>query len=213
MTRKRHRRRGGRPRKVGVERHPSGQIKREARDAGPTAETIAHRAAELEAAGASPLFAGMQEAGWYLGRLYLAGQLNGADPGEAGRERGKERYLAAERLWKNTQRYAGMLLAPRQPEALAIGEPKGRNNAEDEEGFIRAKARHDACFKLLQARGYKVQLATSRAINEQEVPLPHLLEGLDALADGEQDIRRHVDERIRRHREKKQAELAETEAA
>ena len=181
-NKKRRRRLAGRHRKLGVDRKPSGQIRRQ-RDAGPTPEALSQRARLLKGAqGVDRQDLMGPDAGWPIGRLYLAGLLTDGE-GEAECEQAVARRDAAYAFWKTGRVYASLLLAPRQPSAIEPGRPAvGRTNDDNQDQFVLIKATYDASVEALAEAGHDVLFAVSRAVNDQQVPIEILTRGLDVLA-------------------------------
>ena len=180
-SKKRRRRLAGRHRKVGAERKPSGQIRRQ-RDAGPTPETLRQRALQLGGARVDRQDLMGPDAGWPIGRLYLAGLLADGTT-EPDLELAVARRDAAHGFWKTGRVYASLLLAPKQPSAVEPGRPAvGRTNDDNQDQFVLIKATYDASVEALAEAGHEVLFAVSRAVNDQQVPIELLKRGLDVLA-------------------------------
>lgn len=197
--------RGGRPRKEGVPRTPSGQISRAIAlnpDFGPTAEALAHRAADIEAytgMAIDPSLLRSEDAGWSIGRLYLAGALGDL---EKAAERAKDLRTAGERYWRRAEAYRRLLLGPQGPRVA--GAERGRSVRDNEQAYVKAKAEYDASFEKLREAGARYALALARAMRDEPVVLQDLVAGL-AILDGAEDCIRKAGrdavERYRRMRE------------
>lgn len=178
------RKRGHRQRKVDAARTPSGQISRAGRgDYGPTAEAVAKRLGLI--GGDDPRAACSQDAGWLIGRWYLAGRFG--DPkakDDAVADRARALRDAAERFWRCCRAYEHLLLAPAKPTAVDPNRAHGQDLVGSVAyarrfGFV--SGQYNASYVVLLDCGRDVLLAVKRALQDEEAPVSLVIRGLEAL--------------------------------
>lgn len=158
---------------------PRGRPK-EDRDIGPTKELIAMRAADLARViaihpmGLAKSLAEQQNAGTYLGRLYLINVIT-------------HHELEAARQWKGiVDQYARLLMVPKSPGSIDMTKrepsPSGTfENAADEARFKRVKRQYEVRWDAVADHGVAVLRATTGALRDEETPVHLLRPGLLAL--------------------------------
>ena len=169
--------RAGRPKKM-VERQPDGRPKPDKVE--PTKELLNQRAGHLaRVISLYPMpiaqtLADHQDAGWYIGRLYLAKVITTAERD------------AAEGWKRVAEDYGRLLMIPKPPVALDMNrrEPAAPVLIEDKETinrFKRVKHKYERYWDAVAARGMPVLRATKAALRDEETAIHLLRQGLRAL--------------------------------
>lgn len=154
--------RAGRKRKEGARFKGGTYLKPDKVDATP--ELLAHRVKLVGAQNAR-----LGDAGWYIGQLYLRGQLT------------VHQKDAAEKWQRAARRYEGLLLSPKRPTAVVLDMPMGER-VDDPEEFERVKTQYEQCYNAVAARGFHVLRVVLAALKEDASGRVDLIqEGLEAL--------------------------------
>ncbi len=170
--------RRGRPRKRGVKRQPDDRPVPER--VSPTSETVARRADAMAAVICihpqmlAIKLSKSQDAGWYIGRLYLVEALT------------RKQRDAGDRWRRYARRYELMLKGPKPAGAVAMQESDGEFDSlsetkEQKDDYKKAKAAYERCWNAVAEHGHDVLNATTKALRGEEVPITMLREGLDAI--------------------------------
>lgn len=117
-------------------------------------------------------YAADPDAGWLIGRLYLAGQLSSTQRD------------AAKELLSVTKRYEALLLAPKSVDSVLMLQPRGLSTESDAayvKRFHKARRKYERLYHALADAGHDARTAVAKALNEQPASLALVRKGLNAL--------------------------------